>query len=124
MDSYKQIAEIRTNADYKRVCLALEEMYGPPPPETVNLLVIAMLKSYAVRFGVRKIKLDKAGGKLEFGSLQALNDERLAGAMEKYKKYLTLDMTSVPALRFYPLSDNAKTLVEMTKFLKFASTFA
>ena len=124
MDGYKQIAEIRSAADYKRVCLALEENYGPPPPETVNLLVIAMLKSYAAKFSVSKIKLDKKGGVLEFPSLAQLQDERLAAALERYRNYVTLDMTVSPALRFYPLADGAKTLVEMTKFLKFAATFA
>ncbi len=124
MDGYKQIAEIRSAADYKRVCVALEENYGAPPPETVNLLVIAMLKCYAAKFGVCKIKLDKKGGVLEFPSLAKLQDDRLAAAIERYRKYVTLDMTISPALRFYPLADSAKTLVEMTKFLKFASTFA
>lgn len=124
MDCYKQIAEIKNNSDYKRVCVSLEETYGPPPPETVNLLVIAMLKSYAARFGVCKITLNQKGGAFEFSSLAQLRDDRLSAAMEKYKSRIGLDMTVAPTLRFYPLADGAKTLVEMTKFLKFAATFA
>ena len=124
MDCYKQIAEIRTPEDYKRVCTSMEESYGALPPEALNLLVVAMMKSYAVRFGVRKISVNQKGGALEFASLERLGDKKLVGAMEKYADAVSLDMTSAPVLRFRPLSDGGKTMVRMTKFLKFAATFA
>ncbi len=124
MDCYKQIAEIRNADDYKRVCNSMEEEYGALPAETLNLLVIALLKSYASQFGVCKISVDKHGGALEFSSLAPLSDERLAGAMERYRGYLALDMTNAPVLRFKMAGDGGKVMVLMTKFLKFAATFA
>ena len=124
MDCYKQIAEIRSAADYKRVCVSMEEAYGPLPPETLNLLVIAVMKSYAARFRVRKITVDKRGGGLEFVSLDALSDRRIGAAMDKFRSFLSLDMTSAPVLRFAMQTDGGKTMVLMTKFLKFAATFA
>ncbi|MDE5896534.1 MAG: transcription-repair coupling factor, partial [Clostridia bacterium] len=87
MDCYKQIAEIRSAADYKRVCVSMEEQYGPLPPETLNLLVIAVMKSYAAKFRVRKISVDKKGGALEFVSLDALNNRKISAAMEKFGLY-------------------------------------
>lgn len=124
MDCYKQIAEIRTPEDYKRVCTSMEEQYGPLPPETVNLLVIAVMKSYAHSFHVVKITVNAKGGALEFDSISALADNRLAQAMEKFRSVVSLDMTSAPVLRFRPVDSGSKTMVQMTKFLKFASTFA
>ncbi len=124
MDCYKQIAEIRTAEDYKRVCTSMEEQYGPLPQETVNLLVIAVLKSYASAFGVKKISVGGGGGALEFGSLSCLSDERLGAAMEKYKRDVSLDMTSAPVMRFRALDSGGKTMLLMTKFLKFAATFS
>ncbi len=124
MDCYKQIAEIRNSADYKRVCVSLEETYGPLPPETLNLLVIAVCKSYAVKFRVKKITVNQNGGALEFFELSALSDRKLSAAMEEYKGKVSLDMTSAPVLRFPNRGDGGKTLVQMTKFLKFAATFA
>ena len=124
LDCYKQIAEIRNTADYKRICLSMEETYGPLPPETLNLLIIAVLKSYAAQFGVRKISVGPKGGTLEFAALASLSDERLQAAMDKYRGAVALDMTSAPALRFPPAANGGKTMVQMTKFLKFASTFA
>lgn len=124
LDCYKQIAEIRSTEDYKRVCLSMEETYGPLPPETLNLLIIAVLKSYAGRFGVKKISVGPKGGTLEFSELASLNDSRLQGAMEKYRGAVGLDMTSAPMLRFPFGGNGGKTMVQMTKFLKFALTFA
>ncbi len=124
MDCYKQIAEIRSAADYKRVCTAMEETYGPLPRETLNLLVIALLKSYAQRMRVKKISVNEKGGALEFVDLSALGGDGVAAAMEKFRAYVGLEMTTAPVLRFRPMGDGGKTMVQMTKFLKFAATFA
>lgn len=124
MDCYKQIAEIRSLEDYKRVCLSMEETYGPLPQETVNLLVIAVLKSYAAPFRVKKISVNRKGGALTFASLEALGAAGISAAMEKYRAHVGLDMTSAPVITFRPQADGGKTMVLMTKFLKFARTFA
>ncbi len=124
MDSYKQIAEIRNAADYKRVCTSMEETYGALPPEALNLLVIAVMKSYASKFHVKKISVGSKGGAMEFSSLSVLGDKRLIAAMEKYKGDLSLDMTSAPVLKFRFKGDGGKTMIFMTKFLKFAISFS
>ncbi len=123
MDCYKQIAEIRSAADYKRVCTSMEENYGPLPPPTLNLLVIALMKSYASALGVKKIGVGPKGGTLEFAELKALSDPRVAAAMDRYASITSLDMTSAPVLCFRNMGDGGKTMVQMTRFLKFASTF-
>ncbi len=123
MDTYKQIAEIRSAADYKRVCTSLEETYGSLPEETVNLLVIAVMKSYAAKFRVKKISVGAKGGALEFASLQALGDKRISAAVDKYSRDLSFDMTNAPVLKFRFMGNGGKTMIFMTKFLKFASSF-
>ena len=124
MDCYKQIAEIKSLADYKRVCLSMEETYGPLPAEALNLLVIALLKSYAAPFHIKKIAVDRKGGALTLSSLESLGNEGLSAAMEKYRGEVGLDMTSAPVITFRPQGDGGKTMVLMTKFLKFARSFA
>ena len=124
MDVYKQIAEIRSASDYKRVCTSLEETYGALPEATINLLVIAVLKSYASKFRVKKIAVGPKGGALEFPSLQVLSDKRITAAMEQYPRDLSFDMTNAPVLRFRSMGDGGKTMIFMTKFLKFALSFA
>ncbi len=123
MDCYKQIAEIGGASDYKRVCSSMEETYGRMPEETLNLLIIALMKAYARKLGVRKISVSGKGGRLEFASLNTLGEEKLAAAMEAFKGKFRLEMTTSPALAFPFLGDGSRTMVQMTKFLKFAATF-
>jgi len=124
LDSYKQIAEISTVADYKRVYSSLRDTYGELPRAVENLLVIAVLKSYAAKFNVRKIALVKGIGSLEFPSLESLGDKRILAAMDKYQGKVRLNMTEAPVIEFFGKRDAAEMMAEMTKFLKFALTFS
>lgn len=123
LDTYKQIAEISSVEDYKRVYTSLEETYGPLPQAVGNLLVIAVLKSYAAKFNVRKITVVKGTGALEFPSLEALGDKRILAALDKYKKSVRLNMAEAPVVEFFGKREATDLMAEMTKFLKFALTF-
>ena len=123
LDCYKQIAEIRTVEDYKRVCLSIEDNYGPMPDEVLNLLIIAVLKSFAAKFNVRKICVDSTEGSFELSSVNTLGDSRLAAALDKYAGRVRLSMAKAPLIIFPPRSSPAKTMLDMTKFLKFALSF-
>ncbi len=124
LDSYKQIAEIATVADYKRVYASLQDTYGTLPLAVENLLVIAVLKSYAAKLHVKKITVVKGIGGLEFPSLEALGDPRVLAAMDQYAKNVRLNMSEAPVVEFFGCKDNTRLMAEMTKFLKFALTFA
>ncbi len=124
LDSYKQIAEIATVADYKRVYASLRDTYGELPVAVENLLVIAVLKSYAAKFHVRKITVEKRVGRLELPSIEVLGDKRIRAAMDKYEKNVRLDMSSAPVIEFFGWRDNTLLMAEMTKFLKYALAFA
>lgn len=123
LDTYKQIAEISTVADYKRVYVSLKETYGELPRATENLLVIAVLKSYAAKFNVKKISLVNGVGALEFPSLESFGDKRVIAALDKYKDRVRLNMAEAPVIEFFGKRDPAELMAEMTKFLKFAQTF-
>lgn len=123
MDCYKQIAEIRSVDDYKRVLRSIEENYGEMPDEVLNLLIIAVLKSYASAFNVKKITVNTTGGYLELPSVASLSDERISAALEKYRGRVMLSVAKVPSLVFKACSSPAKTMRDMTNFLKFASAF-
>lgn len=120
LDCYKQIAEIRTREDYKRVYRSIEDNYGHMPAETSNLLVIAMLKALAQKFNVKKITVSKDLNCLELPSLNSLEDKRLADALERYKGGVTLSMARAPLLVFKSGAEPLTTIINMSKFLKFA----
>ncbi len=123
LDSYKQIAEISSVADYKRVYTSLRDTYGELPRAVENLLVIAVLKSYAAKFNVKKISVVKGVGALEFPALDSLGDERIQAAMDKYQGRVRLNMSEAPVIEFFGRREAMDLMAEMTKFLKFASTF-
>ncbi len=123
LDCYKQIAEIRSVEDYKRVLTSIEDNYGPMPQEVLNLLIIAVLKSYASKFNVKKICVDGAEGSLELPSVNSLEDARLAAALDKYAGKVKLSMAKAPLVVFPPRQNASKTMLDMTKFLKFALSF-
>lgn len=123
LDSYKQIAEIRTVEDYKRVYVSLRDTYGELPRAVENLLVIAVLKSYAAKFRIKKISVIKGVGGLEFPDLETLGDKRILAAMDKYRENVRLNMSAAPVLEFFGYKENAVLMAEMTKFLKFTLTF-
>ncbi len=123
LDTYKQIAEISTVADYKRVYESLEDIYGPLPQAVVNLLVVSVLKSYAAKFNVRKITVQKGKGAFEFPSIETLGDKRIQAAMDKYAKKVRLNMSEAPVVELYSDRPATELMAEMTKFLKFALTF-
>ena len=120
LDCYKQIAEIRTVDDYKRVCRSIEDNYGAMPDEVLNLLVIAVLKSYAQKFNVKKITVSREQNFFELPSLNSLEDARLTSALEKYKGGVTLSMARAPLVVFNSGVQPLKTMLNMTKFFKFA----
>ena len=124
MDCYKQIAEIRTVDDYKRVCLSIEDNYGPMPDEVLNLLIIAVLKSMATKFNVKKIGVDSNEGSLELPTIESLKNVGLKAALDKFSDRTSLSMAKAPLVIFRPHTNPAKTMLDMTKFLKFALSFA
>ena len=93
------------------------------PDEVLNLLIIAVLKSFAGKFNVRKICVDGVEGSLELPSLNALGDRRLTAALDKYAGRVTLSMAKVPLIVFPAAATPSKTMLGMTKFLKFALSF-
>ena len=123
LDTYKQIAEISTVTDYKRVYASLQDTYGELPRAVENLMVIAVLKSYAAKFHVRKVTVGGGLGALEFPSLESLGDRRIQAALEKYAGQTRLNMTTAPVVEFFKGRDAADLMAQMTKFLKFARTF-
>lgn len=123
LDTYKQIAEISSISDYKRVYASLEDTYGALPRSVENLMVIAVLKSYAAKFNVKKITVANGVGALEFPTLDSLGDERVQAALEKFASSTRLNMTEAPVVEFFKGRDAAELMAQMTKFLKFARTF-
>jgi hypothetical protein len=87
-------------------------------------MVIAVLKAYAAKFNVRKISVNSSEGALELPSINSLKDERIHAALSSFGSRVKLSMAKAPVILFIAERTATKTMLSMTKFLKFAATFA
>ena len=92
-------------------------MYGKMPSEVLNLLIIAVLKSYAMQCNVQKIVVNTKEGRLEFASLLSLQNPKLIGQIQSTAN-VELDMSQVPSIVFTEKQTVKNKMVTMTNFLK------
>ncbi|MBO5328766.1 MAG: hypothetical protein J6B04_06305, partial [Clostridia bacterium] len=62
-------------------------------------------------------------GYLELPTVNSLKDVRLKAALDKFIDRTSLSMAKAPLIIFKPRANPAKTMLDMTKFLKFAASF-
>jgi transcription-repair coupling factor (superfamily II helicase) len=64
VDLYRRIARVRTEEDADEMIAELIDRYGDPPPEAVNLVRVATLRSQAAERGIAEIT--QKDGRLRF----------------------------------------------------------
>ena len=121
MDVYKEIAEISSEEDERRVISSLTDLYGELPMETEDLISIASVKRMASEFGASEITVKNGLSEIVFPSLDAFNGGRLVAAVEKFKSVCRLNLSVKPAIEFYSMDKpNSEILQNMLEFLKFS----
>lgn len=123
LDTYKQIAEIASVGDYKRVYSSLEETYGPLPQAVINLLVVAVLKSYAAKFNVRKITVAKGLGGAGVSLPRGAGRQTYPRRDGQIRAKRAPEYGGSAVVEFFGKREATDLMAEMTKFLKFALTF-
>lgn len=119
MDSYKQIAEIRTAEDEKRVRSSLEENYGKVPVEVDNLILIAKLKVAARKHNATKITLSGRKAEVELNGLDSLKEEGFLDKINAEKNAVTLSFKENPFLEFSLKETPRQTAEAMLGFFSF-----
>ncbi len=112
MDCYKQIAEIVTDDDGKRVVDSLEEYYGNIPREVENLILIAKLKSAAKKRGAVKLVVGANKSYIELKDLRCLNDAGFMDAIVSRKDAITLEFAQTPVIDYTRCGDTAEDIAK------------
>ena len=112
MDCYKQIAEIVTDDDGKRVVGSLEEYYGNIPREVENLILIAKLKSAAKKRGAVKLVVGANKSYIELKDLRCLNDAGFMDAIVSRKDAITLEFAQTPVIDYTRCGDTAEDIAK------------
>ena len=119
MDSYKQIAEIKTAEDEKRVRSSLEENYGKVPVEVDNLILIAKLKIAARKHNAVKVSLSGKRAEVVLNGLDSLKEEGFLDRINSNKGVVTLAFNENPALEFALRKTPRDTAEVMLAFFSF-----
>lgn len=119
MDCYKQIAEIKTEEDEKRVRSSIEENYGKVPVEVDNLIIIAKLKVAARRHNAVKISLSGKRAFVALNGLDSLKEEGFLDRINGAKGYVTLGFAENPVLEFSLRKTPRDTASVMLGFFSF-----
>ena len=112
--------ELKSVPEYK-----LQQFYEDK--EELDRLLIEYLEKEQEKYcfdDVEGIKKEFSRSMINFFAEMPVNDvDSLKSTMEKYKNEIRLDMSVAPAVRFSVPAPAVGVMAEMTKFLKFASTF-
>ncbi len=84
LDIYKRITMIASRTDYEEMVDELIDRFGDIPPQTQNLLSVALLKALSGRIGAQKVRADAKRGAIYFGKDASLNAELIPGLLKEF----------------------------------------
>ena len=126
MECYKQIAEIVSDDDEKRVRGLMTENYGKLPQSVENLFAIAKLRRLCSRFAIKKAVIDKNGARLVLADVQSLKGDAaaLVEATDMFKGEFKLDFSSEPSIALSGDFKEESALYKQIEFLTSAAGIA
>lgn len=121
MKIYRDIAGIASAEAYDKFVENTISIYGDMPDELINLAKIGLIKNLCQKIGVTRAIL-KPKSSLIFASSELLTQEILKKTMDKYKSYVSLNLSSSVAIEFKPISTD-KILDFLLEYLQFIISF-
>ena len=91
LDLYRRLADSRTSADVEQIREELEDRFGPLPKEALELLRIALLRTYLKSHGIRDLALQ---GKFLKISPVTLSESKQLRTLRLYPGSLVKSATS------------------------------
>jgi transcription-repair coupling factor (superfamily II helicase) len=116
MDIYRLISKIKTIGDAKETGNELSDRYGKIPKEVNNLIVAAVIKSYAARAGIASVIKKPDTVELKYAESVQVNVKKLLKLCDTGKNDVILRASTPPVL-VYSLNGKTDTQ-ELLAFLK------
>ncbi len=104
METYKQIAEIKSDIDKERVVSSLISSFGKIPKTVSTLIDIATMKFLCESVEGIKVRVALKVAKLYLKNLDSLKDGKITKKLPMYKGQVTLSFEEVPVLTFTTLN--------------------
>lgn len=96
IEMYKKIASISSQEEYEDLVEELVDRFGDIPKSVVNLMKIALLKSYAGRAGFHRIREIRNRLTLEFEKAENLPLDIIGSLSEKYGELISFNLGEDP----------------------------
>lgn len=113
IDMYKKIASTRSQEDYEDLIEELVDRFGDIPKSVLNLMKIALLKSYAGLTGFHRVRELKGRLFLEFEKIEDLSLEIIGALSEQYGELLSFSMGEEPNINLDFKDKKLDTVIDL-----------
>jgi len=96
----KRIAEVRSEAERRKLTEELTEVYGVPDAALKTLIAVALLKNLAAGFGASRVIVNRGGAGVHFADSSVFSDETLMAAVAEHRDEVVLTTAIPPTLIF------------------------
>lgn len=117
IDMYKKIASTRSQEDYEDLIEELVDRFGDIPRSVLNLMKIALMKSYAGLTGFHRVREMKGRLYLEFEKVENLSIELIGAINEKYGELLSFDLGEEPNINLDFAGKKLDTVIDLLQMI-------
>ncbi|MGI5848649.1 MAG: transcription-repair coupling factor [Christensenellales bacterium] len=115
IEAYKKIAAVDGMQSAKQIKEEIADRYGAVPKPVENLILISLIKSFALRAGIVSVTRNGRVFTLKYGEESRLNVNKLLKVLEQYKNMAQLK-SAIPPYIVFKAQTNA--IDALLKFLK------
>ena len=115
IEVYKKIAAVDGMKNAKQVKSEIKDRYGKVPKTVENLILIALIKSYAARAGIASVTRNGRVFMLKYGEESRPNVKRLLSVLPRYENRAQLRSTEPPTIIFKALKKPIDELLQLIK---------
>jgi len=115
IEVYKRIAAVDGTRSAKQVREEIVDRYGKMPKTVENLILISMIRHFAMRAGIVSVTRNGRLFSLKYGNESRVDLNRLMNVMERYEKTAQLKAATPP---YIVLKTSERALDELLGFLK------
>jgi transcription-repair coupling factor (superfamily II helicase) len=115
---YKKIAATRSEADVDDILDEMQDRFGDLPPETLNLLTVARLRTLARTAGIASVIWQRDRVILKFAPDAMIDGEKLWHLVQEHQRNVILTAAKKPFLSFRSAGAMPETLRRLLNFMR------
>ena len=115
IEMYRKIANIRSEEEALDVRDELMDRFGDIPKESLNLIEVALIKTFAAKAGISKVSFNNGTATYFFSSPERFNLQAISKLVMAYARRVLVNASNSP---YFTLKINSKNEGEIVKEIK------